>query len=105
MMRALALSVALLGCGEKHAARTHQIEIKGMQFVPAQLTVDVGDTVVWTNNDVLPHTVTSGIPAPMAFDSKAINAKAQWSLTVSAAGDYNYVCSFHPTMKATLTVH
>lgn len=101
--RAFAL-VLLLGCGSKHAAKTHQVEIKGMQFVPAQLTVDVGDTIVWTNEDVLPHSVTSGIPSPVTFDSKEIAAKATWSLTVSAAGDYTYICSYHPTMHGQLTV-
>lgn len=101
--RALAF-VLLLGCGSKHAAKTYQVEIKGMQFVPAQLTVDVGDTIVWTNDDVLPHTVTSGIPSPASFDSKEIAAKATWSLTVAAAGDYNYGCTYHPTMKGQLTV-
>ena len=101
--RALAL-VFLLGCGSKHAPKTYQVEIKGMQFVPAQLTVDAGDTIVWTNSDVLPHTVTSGIPSPASFDSKEIAAKATWSLTVSAAGDYAYNCSYHPTMHGQLTV-
>ena len=101
--RVLAL-VFLLGCGSKHAAKTYQVEIKGMQYVPAQLTVDVGDTIVWTNNDVLPHTVTSGVPSPTTFDSKEIGANATWSLTVSAAGDYTYNCSYHPTMHGQLTV-
>jgi plastocyanin len=96
--------VCALGCGSKRAPKTYQVEIRGMQFVPASLTVEVGDTITWTNTDVLPHTVTSGIPSPTAFDSKEIAAKKQWSLTVSASGDYNYVCTYHPTMLGTLTV-
>jgi plastocyanin len=102
MIARFALCLALAGCGSKHEPKTYQVEIRGMQFVPASLTVDVGDTVVWTNHDVLPHTVTSGIPAPTAFDSKEIAAKAQWTLTVSAAGEYNYACTYHPTMLGKL---
>jgi amicyanin len=103
--RAWVLCAALLGCGSKHQSRTYQVEIRGMQFVPAELAVDVGDTVVWTNLDVLPHTVTSGIPAPAAFDSKEIASKQQWSLTVSAAGEYAYACTYHPPMQGKLVVH
>jgi plastocyanin len=102
--RALALWIALLGCGSKHEPKTYQVEIRAMQFVPSQLTIDVGDTVVWTNHDVLPHTVTSGIPAPTTFDSKEIATQKQWTLTVSASGEYNYVCTYHPTMSGKLVV-
>ena len=102
-LRVLAI-VMLLGCSGKHTPRTHQVAIRGMQFVPAQLSVDVGDTITWTNEDVMPHTVTAA-GAATAFDSKDIAAKATWSLTVSATGDYAYVCSYHPTMKGQLAVH
>lgn len=101
MLRAAVICVALVGCS-KHEPRTHQVVITGMQFVPANLSVNVGDTIVWTNQDVLPHTATSGIPSPMAFDSKEIASRRQWSLTVSAAGDYAYSCTYHPTMRGTL---
>jgi plastocyanin len=101
---ALALCSVLLGCGSKHEPRTYHVAIRAMQFVPAQLTVDVGDTIVWTNEDVLPHTATSGIPAPAVFDSKQIASKHEWQLTVSAAGEYSYACTYHPTMLGKLVV-
>ena len=44
----------------------------------------------------------SGIPAPSAFDSKEIAAKAQWTLTVTASGEYDYACTYHPTMLGKL---
>lgn len=96
-----AICLAFLGCS-KPAARTHEVAIRGMQFVPPTLTVNVGDTVVWTNEDVLPHTVTSGIPSPTPFDSKEIASKARWQLTVTSPGEYEYTCTYHPTMKASL---
>lgn len=103
MLRTAALAIALLACGSKREPQTHHVEIRGMDYVPAELTVNVGDTIVWTNHDVLPHTVTSAIPAPTAFDSREIASKQQWQLTVSAAGEYSYVCTYHPTMRARLS--
>ncbi|MFZ1684338.1 MAG: hypothetical protein WAU88_09445 [Candidatus Zixiibacteriota bacterium] len=39
----------------------HTVSMSGSAFVPATLTVDVGDTVKWTNNDPVAHTATSDI--------------------------------------------
>ena len=98
-MRALAC-VVLLACGAKHEPKTHQVEIRAMQFVPATLTVNAGDTVVWTNRDVVPHTVT----AAGAFDSQSIAGGQAWLHVVTGTGELTYGCTFHPTMTAKLTV-
>jgi plastocyanin len=37
----------------------HNVSMTGSAFVPATLTVEVGDTVKWTNNDPAAHTATS----------------------------------------------
>lgn len=105
MRRALlfATVASLAACGAKH--RTHQVQIKGMQFAPRELDVEVGDTIVWTNEDFVPHSVTSADPSVKTFDSKSIDAKAQWSYEVTASGQYSYVCSFHPTMHGSFTAH
>ena len=103
MIRAAALCTALFGCA-KHEPRTYEVAIVGMQFVPAELSVSIGDTIVWTNQDVLPHTVTSGIPSPIAFDSKEIASHREWRMTASAPGEYAYTCAYHPTMRAKLVV-
>ena len=71
-----------------------------MQFHPTSLTVHAGDRVVWRNRDLVPHTAT----AAGVFDSKAIAAHASWTYTANQSGKFPYVCSFHPTMKATLAV-
>lgn len=72
-----------------------------MRFDPADLTVKRGDRVVWINKDLFAHTATA---AGKAFDSGDIEANASWSYVTSAAGDYAYVCTFHPTMKGRLSV-
>ncbi|MGE0545868.1 MAG: plastocyanin/azurin family copper-binding protein [Kofleriaceae bacterium] len=82
--------------------RTHQVDIRAMKFVPAELAVSVGDTVVWTNHDIVPHTVTSLPTAVVAFDSQSIESNQRWTYTVTTAGELAYECSFHPTMTAKL---
>ena len=71
-----------------------------MAFVPAELHARAGDTVVWTNRDVVPHTAT----AAGRFDSGVIAGGGEWRLVVKESGTFAYVCSLHPPMKATLTV-
>ena len=95
-----AIVLAVAGCSAKpRDPVVHQVEIRAMQFVPAELAVAVGDTVVWRNRDVVPHTVTSA----GRFDSQQIEGEQEWRYTVSGAGEIPYVCTYHPMMKATLT--
>jgi plastocyanin len=82
------------------AAATHTVAIDGMQFVPAALTVRRGDTVRWINRDLVPHTAT----AAGRFDSRTLAPGASWSWVAARAGRIDYVCTLHPTMKATLVV-
>ena len=102
-MRCAALALAMVACStrEPHRAQTFQVDIKGMQFVPASLHVEVGDLVVWTNRDILPHTVTSA----GWFDSGALTPGQQFSYAIAHPMTLDYVCSFHPTMKGHLIAH
>ena len=72
-----------------------------MGYAPAELTVAVGDTVVWANHDIVPHTVTADT---RQFDSGSVSPSAEWSLVVRDRGRIPYRCTFHPTMKAVLVV-
>jgi plastocyanin len=81
-------------------ARTHQVAIQGLLYVPETLTVRPGDVVVWTNKDPFPHTVT----AAGAFDSGPIAAGKTWRFTVKKTGSYPYLCTLHTTMTGTLRV-
>lgn len=99
-MRAAFCSFALLvACGAAGAA-THAVTIEGMKFQPEQLTVHRGDRITWTNKDLVPHTVTSA----GAFDSGAIAPGKSWSWTAANPGAHDYVCTYHPTMKARVVV-
>ncbi len=81
------------------AARTHTVTIENMQFTPVRLSVRAGDRIVWVNRDLFPHTVTAG---DRAFDSGPIPAGGSWTYVASKRGEYPYLCTLHPTMKATL---
>ncbi len=87
------------GLAAAHAA-SRTVVIEGVKYEPQTLTVKRGDTVTWTNKDPFPHTVT----AAGAFDSRAIAANGSWSYTARNVGRYDYICTLHPNMKATLVV-
>ncbi|HNR49505.1 MAG TPA: plastocyanin/azurin family copper-binding protein [Bacteroidia bacterium] len=79
---------------------TDTVVIEGMQFKPAQLTIHKGDTIVWINNDIVAHSVTED--TAQTWTSDTINIGATW--TMSPQSSFNYLCSFHPTMKGSVTV-
>jgi plastocyanin len=72
-----------------------------MRFQPEVLTVARGDTIMWVNKDIVPHTATSKTGG---FDSKDIPVDKSWTYTIRDKGDFAYICTFHPTMKAMLRV-
>ncbi len=72
-------------------------------FTPNTVTVVLGvnNTVVWTNNDGSPHTVTSNSGA---FDSGNLAPGQSYTYTFTAAGTYTYHCTYHPWMTGTVVV-
>jgi copper-containing nitrite reductase len=72
-------------------------------YSPASITVVIGvnNTVVWTNKDSVPHTVTA---VDKSFDSGNMNAGDAFTYTFTTAGTYQYTCSYHPWMKGTVVV-
>jgi plastocyanin len=98
-MRVVLAALALIALGAA-AGETHTVMIEGMKFQPETLTVKQGDTVVWRNTDVVPHTATLA----GGFDSGLIAPGASWSWTAGQAGRVDYVCTYHPGMKAAVVV-
>ena len=100
---ALALILCSMGLAapDRAETRTHTVTIESMRFQPETITVAPGDTIIWVNKDLVPHTATSEAGR---FDSKEIQAEKSWRYTVQKKGDYAYVCTFHPTMKGMLSV-
>jgi plastocyanin len=77
------------------------VEIRGFAYLPATLQVAVGDTIVWINRDVVPHTATRD---GQGWDSGSIGAEQPWSLVAASGGSQPYYCAFHPTMRGVLAV-
>jgi plastocyanin len=73
-------------------------------YDPDPITISQGDGVQWTNEDNAPHTVTSRQEG--VFDSGLINPADAWLLDSAeiAPAEYEYYCTLHPFMVATLVV-
>jgi plastocyanin len=79
-----------------------QVAITDFAFSPASITVKKGDTVTWTNNDSVEHTVTrEGSTGP---DSALFDEGETFSYTFNTVGTFKYFCKPHPSMQGTVTV-
>jgi plastocyanin len=82
-------------------AADHSVSIKSMKFSPAELTIAVGDTVTFTNEDGAPHTASAN---DGSFETGRLSKGASASVTFAAAGTFDYFCNVHKSMKAVIIV-
>ena len=87
--------------GTAAPAAGNAVSIDNFAFVPATLTVPAGSTVTWTNHDEEPHTVAA---SDGSFRSPAMGSQGTYSHTFPTAGKFDYICSIHPSMHATVVV-
>jgi plastocyanin len=80
---------------------TNAVTIQNYAFSPATITVKVGDTVTWMNNDSTAHSATAD---DGSFDTGLFSPGQSKSFTFKKAGTYTYHCSAHPYMKGTVIV-
>ena len=80
---------------------SHAVQIVDFAFSPATLTIQVGDTVTWTNADGVVHTATAG---SAAFDSGDLAQGESYSVTFTEPGTYDYLCTPHPSMTGRIVV-
>jgi plastocyanin len=85
---------------------TVNVSIKGFAFNPPTITVVLGvnNTVTWTNNDPVHHTVTGSNGAWGSNVNPGIAPNATFTYTFTAAGTFGYHCSIHTYMKGTVIV-
>ncbi len=78
-----------------------QLNIQNFAYQPANMQVRAGTTVTWTNQDNVPHSVTfkNGMK-----DSGLLTQGQSFSYTFNSPGMYQYYCTVHPYMVATVTV-
>ncbi len=100
-MRTLLLVAALAGAPMAASAATIQVAISNYAFAPARVTVHPGDTVVWTNHDAVPHTVSA---LDGGFASGALAPGASFRRRFTRVGAVRYRCAIHPEMQGTVVV-
>jgi plastocyanin len=83
------------------ASATAEVKISGFAFDPPSLSVVVGTTVTWTNQDSAPHTVTSDAGD---WDSGRLSQGQSFSRTFDQAGTFAYHCAVHSSMTGTIVV-
>ena len=109
ILTGLLLSLALLtascvGASSSSPAKTIPVAIQNYRFVPTMLTISVGDTVVWTNEDLDNHTVTSDTAAATVLDSGTLHKSGAFTRSFAKDGVFHYHCSFHPFMQGIIKV-
>ena len=98
LLLAPTLALALIASSPALAA-TIEVTIDKLVFSPASIQAKVGDTIEWTNKDILAHTAT----VKGGWDVM-IPAKSKGKVTLKAAGAVDYFCRFHPNMKGHVEV-
>lgn len=74
------------------------VDPDGNENDQASVTISQGDSVRWTNNGAVQHSVTStAVPSGAGtFDSGAVNPNGTFTRQFDVVGTYTYRCDFHP---------
>ncbi|WP_214226744.1 plastocyanin/azurin family copper-binding protein [Pedobacter sp. B4-66] len=80
--------------------KVYTVEIKDMKFMPDDITVKQGDTVVWINRDMMAHDVTE--EGEKRWTSSLIPPGSSWKKEITSTA--NYYCSIHVVMKGKIRV-
>ncbi len=75
--------------------------------LPDTVSINAGDTGIWSNTDTAAHTVTSGSPTDGPdgiFESSLFMAGATFEVTFDDSGSYDYFCMVHPWMQGNVQV-
>jgi len=94
-------AVALTVIASVARAEEPQIRIDNFTFEPQTMRVEAGTTITWRNDDDIPHAIAS---STRLFKSKALDTGDTFSYTFTTPGSYEYFCSLHPHMTATIVV-
>lgn len=111
-----ALSVAAVGalgvltCADARADReavrstdgavSHEVRMRSVSFGPQDLTVHLGDTVVWHNVDIVKHNAVRR----ELFDTGELQPGEKYAWVPSDTGSYRYQCTIHQRMRGRLKV-
>ncbi len=99
----LAVSAAMIGgCPSTEPPGANEVFMRSIAFDPPEITINVGETVTWTNMDIVPHTATSGNPGDAdlgsVFKSERLGINGSFEHTFDEPGEFIYFCEVHPNM-------
>ncbi len=77
------------------------IDIRDFDFAPRHAIIDAGTAVTWTNYDAAPHSATD---RQKTWDTGMLEKNGAAAVTFNEPGTFEYYCTLHPNMTATLTV-
>jgi plastocyanin len=83
------------------ASAPASVAIADFAFAPQALTVPMGTTVTWMNNDPFDHSIVAG---DESFTSNPLANRTTFQFTFDTPGQYAYVCGIHPEMSGTVVV-
>jgi plastocyanin len=89
--------------GGTPSGETVTVSMKQIKFIPEKVTAEVGQKILWTNNDgQIPHTVTATKGA--TFDSGNVAEGETFDFTPTKAGAIDYVCTIHSGQTGQISV-
>jgi plastocyanin len=87
-----------------HAHDPQSIEIKSLVYNPTEVTLHVGDSIEWVNNDSISHTASAKADAVGGPWEVVIPPGKSAKREMNDVGTVDYYCRFHPNMKARIIV-
>lgn len=92
-MRMLLAALVLLMVAPTAMAAT-EVKAMGGFFAPDSIAIAPGEEVVWTNEDSMPHTITSTWDSGASFDA-VLRGGESFAWTFADAGDFKVHCRPH----------
>jgi plastocyanin len=100
---AMAAGLVVMTSPAARGAEPASVHIHEYRFAPADLTLTSGSTVEWSNEDAAAHDIHV-VSGPATFTSPRLAKGQMWHATLTVPGVYQYVCTIHPDMTASVTV-
>lgn len=100
-MKFAAIALGFASLASPAIAAEVRIDISKFAFTPREITVKPGTTVVWTNDDQTPHTISA---KDGSFASTGMDTGDTYQHTFTREGDVGYFCTVHPFMTGIVHV-
>lgn len=86
------------------AQKTFIIYVSTLGFTPDNITIDIGDTIVWQWVSGIHTTTSDSLAIPEAWDGEVSFTNWTFEKTFNSAGIFTYHCQVHETHRGVITV-